>query len=384
MVSACLADYPPARVELARRNSSLGWDYLGAMPAGEFSLDDLARRFGPGEYRAAVKLPERRRKGIRFNVAAANNAAPAAAAASPAAAASTPSTDALLTALLAKLAAPPPAAAPSPLDLNQLIIQQMQGQQSLLQALIVKTLDRPEGGSKLSELEGMLKLAERLGRGRADDDAGGESGGLLELGKTLASAWISSAASAPAAAVPAAVSAAQRARMFAAQTARRAAAALPGNPAAKTLSAESVPSTQTTTAAAVGDDATAPQTNGRGADTQSAEPMNPIALIIRRDRRAIALQTLIDAADADTSAESLADIAIGTLGADIRTFVERTEPGTFAAVFVQAFPAIAAKRPFLNDIEKQIRSMIAGDAADESDTIDLDNANADDVQLEKE
>jgi hypothetical protein len=97
--------------------------------------------------------------------------------------------------------------------------------------------------------------------------------------------------------------------------------------------------------------------------------MNPIALIVRKDKRAQALATLISSADEDTQAESIADVAIGVLGDDIRQFVSRCPAGTFADMFLAAFPALESKRQFMRDVENKIRSMLARDAEQNADDL---------------
>ena len=100
--------------------------------------------------------------------------------------------------------------------------------------------------------------------------------------------------------------------------------------------------------------------------------MNPIAMMIRRDKRAVALQTLIAASDDDTQAESVADVAIGVLGDNLRELVNRFPDGTFASMFLAAFPTLEPKRVFMTEVEKKIREMLSADNKNEKQPGDDD------------
>lgn len=251
--------------------------------------------------------------------------------------------------------------------LTQMMIESAKAQNAMVNTLLARLIDQkttPQEPAKITELEAMIKLADKLSNRRSGRDGDDSSDELLS---SIVAGLSKAIGSAPTQPTQQAVRPVRPKARPVAPTEHAGSAALSGvaPPAA------SLPEPQTSQPAA-GDSAT-PAVQGRAATPPAEPPLDPITATIvaslrsNTDARRIAKLILVDDGDDAAAVAAMAS----TLMDDnqVEAFIAG-EPGNWSRLFVLAFPALGKKSDLVAAVEAAMREELsdsAGDAEEDAD-----------------
>jgi hypothetical protein len=354
------AAYPGATVGITRVDELGRRVSIPSLPVDTFDFGHLVKRYGAGEYWLRLSAPGVRKAIKQFKLIME---------APPAMAGTTQPAQQMPAAQPAPIAPPQPAAAaPLGIDLGALLVNMIQQQSNMMQAILVKQIEKPAGGSS-TDLETLLKLAERLngGRGRGQDEAEPGMGGML--GQILAGFMAANANNqrhnAPPRTPPVVragiPTAAARPVITGPTGPVESAAGIP----ARTIPAATDPNTPAagpeiaTPVPAPGDSATAVEQptadNPLLSALQSLAPAEPLIAAL-----------LNKGADAERIAEAMASALSDD---ELDLILQACPEGQLAEIVIARVPAMAFRRDLLNEVEGVLRSMLEEEGSGETEGI---------------
>lgn len=325
---------PGANVTVSKVDSYGRPVAFAPMRAGDFDLASLVQRHGGGEYRLQIRVP-----GHRGNWRACKFMA-----------GDSPTPEAQPTRF-----ATPPATTPAPTDLFGMAITMMTGMMKASQEqaqaasqqnnlLMMKMMEQKSEPRGMSDIESILKLADRIASRQGNDEDAGGMGGFV--GKALAAMLAAPARpAAPAAPAPRP------------QPKPPTAAALPAAPN-NDPHALVAPGSLDPTHVEQPDPSTQPAALPPGDTTATPADLD------QRFAHVGQLLVIVCAApakDAERTAEMIADI----LGDDTAQQITDLPEGVVVKQLISGNPSLMAHQPFLVSVETELRQLYADDAAED-------------------
>lgn len=380
--------YPDSRIHVTRVDPTGVPFTVGMFAPTQIDLDALVKNYGGGEYRLRVQQPGQPKAAAMLRFLAASpmqqQAAPA------------PVPQQLPPAPQAYYVQPQAAA---PLDMGgsmqamflammQMAQRNAEQQANMTNTLLAKLIDQrttPQEPAKISELEAMMKLADKLSsrRGRGGDDDSDAGDGLVsEVIRGLAAAMQNNKNNATPAPTPARPPVVRPVRRVTTQASGAAPARLAAAPEPRSAAPESsAPIPPEAPAPTPGASAPAQHTEAAPEAAQLSPGLALIAAHLKADPDARRLAKMIlveDQGDAEDPA-AIAEWAAGAMDDDKADAFLAAEPGSWAACFVAAFPQLDARRDLVAAVEAELRAVLI-DAGPEGDDDQGDGEDTDDTK----
>jgi hypothetical protein len=338
-----------------------------------FDVEQVARQFGPGEYRVRCQVSGEPRpvKMFRFIPASIAPAAPQTPPPPPPAPAPPqypPQPFPPQYGPPQGYYAPPPQQAAPQLDLMALVVSNMQQQAQMVNMLLGRLIEQrttPQEPAKIGELDALLKLADRMGRRRnAEEDDDGTGGLVSQVIAGLAASLNRPAAPAQAPAPRPAIPRATPKHAGGAVVSQPAAVAPPPPALPDTTPPAITPPPAAGGGGSAADQATAPASGAAGADAADLSSLPPgMALIVqsvRDDAGARRLAKLILVDDGD-DIQAVAEMALAALSDQQCDQLESADPDGWAGVFVTAFPQLNSRAEFVRAVVVAMQAELEND-----------------------